>query len=61
MTQIYCVPNRCDYCGTCVAVCPHDAIELWESEWVLIPERCTACGFCVQVCPVAALEANDDH
>jgi ferredoxin len=61
MNQIACKQDLCDFCGTCVAVCPHDAIELKETEWLLIPDRCTACGHCVQVCPLAALEANDER
>ncbi|MDZ7315221.1 MAG: 4Fe-4S binding protein [candidate division KSB1 bacterium] len=54
-------PSLCDYCGTCVGVCPHDAIELEESEFSVIEERCTRCLACVFVCPVRAMEAVDEE
>ncbi len=48
-----CISNeRCDFCGTCVAVCPADAIELKESSIRVIPEKCTRCGDCVAICPL---------
>ena len=25
------IPNKCDFCGCCVGVCPEDAIELKEA------------------------------
>lgn len=44
----------CDRCGTCIAVCPHDALVLTGTLSVEI-ELCTQCGVCVSICPVAAL------
>ena len=49
----------CDFCGTCVGVCPHDAIDLAEADLEIIEERCTLCMNCVYICPVRALEAQD--
>ncbi len=46
----------CDYCGTCVSVCPQDAIELSESEIRLVIERCDGCQRCCLVCPLRAVE-----
>jgi ferredoxin len=46
---------KCCYCGTCVAVCSFDAIELIDT-WIEIGENCEDCGACVRVCPVGALE-----
>ena len=48
--------ERCDFCGTCVAVCPPDAIELLEAEIRIDEATCTNCKLCVTVCPVATLE-----
>ena len=45
----------CDFCGTCVAVCPHDSIELSEADLKIL-DTCTLCRNCVDVCPVDALE-----
>ena len=51
--------HLCDFCGTCVAVCPHDAIELPEVD-LIITEKCTRCMNCVYICPVRALEDADE-
>jgi NAD-dependent dihydropyrimidine dehydrogenase PreA subunit len=47
--------DRCDFCGTCVAVCPMDCIELGESHLNIDRSICTLCMNCVHVCPVEAL------
>jgi coenzyme F420 hydrogenase subunit beta len=51
----------CTQCGTCAAVCPHDAVAM---EWTLahgwLPRvdgaRCTECGTCLAVCPGRGLD-----
>ena len=48
--------TKCDYCGTCVAVCTVDAIEVLESLVTIDEETCTQCLNCVAVCPWGALE-----
>jgi len=48
--------ERCDFCGTCVAVCPPDAIELREADIRIDEATCTNCKLCVYVCPVETLE-----
>ncbi len=50
--RIWISSQVCDFCGTCVAVCPEDAIELKESFIEILDEKCTRCGFCVAVCPL---------
>ncbi len=50
----------CDFCGTCVGVCPHDAIELSEND-LEITDKCTVCMNCVYICPIRALEAKDEE
>jgi ferredoxin len=52
--------DKCDYCGTCVAVCPADAIELREFYLNILYDRCTACQRCIVICPIHALEAEDE-
>ncbi|MBF8984324.1 Fe-S cluster domain-containing protein [Lutibacter sp. B2] len=38
--------------GTCVNVCPFDAIEITDEGIArIIPEKCTSCGKCVEACP----------
>ncbi|MCX6641241.1 MAG: 4Fe-4S binding protein [bacterium] len=49
------LPERCDYCGCCVAVCPVDCIELEAAKLTVDYGACTLCGNCPQACPVGAL------
>lgn len=37
--------------GSCVKVCPFDAIHVQNNVAVVDKERCKACGKCVEVCP----------
>jgi len=50
--------ERCDYCGTCVAVCPEDAIELLEAAIRIDHQKCTLCRSCVDVCPLGLPEVT---
>ena len=47
--------EECDFCGTCVAVCDPDAIELDENN-IEITEKCNGCLKCFIVCPLKAIE-----
>jgi len=47
----------CDLCGTCISVCPHDAICLRDAVTV-DKNRCVTCLVCVRVCPVGALSRS---
>ena len=51
-SAIFIPSDQCDFCGTCVAVCPADAIELKESFVCVIEEKCIRCGDCVAICPL---------
>ena len=47
--------DKCEFCGTCVNVCPEKGISL-NGEGVHIDmERCKGCGACAGVCPEHAL------
>jgi coenzyme F420 hydrogenase subunit beta len=52
----------CTGCGTCVGVCPHNAVEMVidAHRGIYIPhldeERCNECGLCFQVCPGHAVD-----
>jgi coenzyme F420 hydrogenase subunit beta len=49
--------NLCTGCGTCIALCPNEAIGLIinENKGIYIPklndEKCNSCGICYEVCP----------
>lgn len=48
------INDKCDFCGVCVAVCPVDAIDLYEAR-IVINETCIDCMLCVWICPVETL------
>jgi ferredoxin len=52
------LPDKCDFCGCCVGVCPEDAIELKEAEISIIDSRCTNCAKCVWSCPIEVIKFN---
>jgi ferredoxin len=54
------VTGVCDGCGTCIAVCPANALILNENSLEIDHARCTECGICVSICPFSALEVNDE-
>ncbi|MCF7796489.1 MAG: 4Fe-4S binding protein [Lentisphaeria bacterium] len=56
--MIHIKENKCDFCGTCVAVCPVDAIEMAEADLKIIHETCIDCDICVWVCPIDVLESR---
>jgi coenzyme F420 hydrogenase subunit beta len=47
----------CTGCGTCIALCPEEAIELTidKKKGIYVPEldeeKCNNCGVCLKVCP----------
>lgn len=49
--------DLCTGCGTCIALCPNDALELSinEEKGIYSPElnevKCNQCGICYKVCP----------
>jgi Fe-S-cluster-containing hydrogenase component 2 len=54
------LPDKCDFCGCCVGVCPEDAIELKEAEIFIIDERCTNCSKCIWSCPIEVIVFNKE-
>ncbi len=50
----------CDGCGTCIAVCPTDALSLSATTLSVDYEICTSCEKCAQVCPLGAIEREAD-
>lgn len=50
--------NNCDTCGTCISICPENAIALVDSL-IINHEICSTCQQCVDVCPFGALRMSD--
>ncbi|MEI7897261.1 MAG: glycyl-radical enzyme activating protein [bacterium] len=51
-------PSKCIKCGTCVEVCPENAITLHSDGITTDTDLCTLCGQCADVCPTKAIEMS---
>ena len=47
--------NKCTGCGTCLDVCPTEAIKMKDGHAVITLE-CMDCGACPRVCPEGAIK-----
>jgi ferredoxin--NADP+ reductase len=61
----YVITSKCEQCGSCVEVCPSDAIYFVEddAEWptyYIYPENCIECAACEAECPSEAIFYEDD-
>ena len=50
------IEDKCDYCGSCVTVCPTDCIELDLDEISIDHPKCIDCNLCVYICPIEVLK-----
>lgn len=48
--------KKCIGCGSCVAQCPAEAIELVKGKATIDKKKCRNCGQCITVCPVEAIK-----
>ncbi len=51
--------SKCDICGTCISICPENALELSDSLCV-DQQKCILCNLCVDVCPFGALHISSN-
>jgi ferredoxin len=51
--------DKCDECGTCISVCPGNAL-LIDNRLNVSEEKCTSCGMCVKVCPAGAINQSQN-
>jgi len=51
------VTDKCTSCGTCVAICPAENIELVDKKPVW-KHHCELCCGCIHNCPVQAIQAG---
>ena len=54
------IDNKCDFCGTCISVCPPDCIEVQEASIKIEHNICIDCNLCVYICPIEVLEISDE-
>ena len=54
----YKISEECIKCGACAAVCPCEAIEEGDAQYVIDAEKCAECGTCADGCPVNAISQD---
>jgi len=53
-------PEKCTGCGSCVDICPTEAIKLNDDGKAEVdPEKCGDCGACVDECPSEAITLSE--
>ncbi|MGE5809030.1 MAG: sulfurtransferase TusA family protein [Nitrospirota bacterium] len=50
--------EACIACKLCVSICPAQAIEQRDKDFVLDAEKCILCGLCINNCPSSAWTAQ---
>ena len=51
----------CGYCGACVSVCPHGALELVDAYLSVNDTLCKPqCRLCYTVCPLGAILRSEE-
>lgn len=48
-------PDICTGCGTCIDVCPMEAIILKDGKAYILEDKCANCRVCESECPVEAI------
>ncbi len=48
--------GKCTGCGTCVSICPVEALKIVDNHCVVSEADCADCGTCVDECPDKALK-----
>jgi Fe-S-cluster-containing hydrogenase component 2 len=47
--------SKCTGCGSCVEVCPVEAVAVNDGMAAVDAELCVECGACVDACPAEAI------
>lgn len=46
----------CVACGSCVKVCPKDALSIWRGVRATVDRtKCVGCGKCAKECPAGSI------
>ena len=54
------VNDSCQFCKSCVEVCPVGAFHEGETQVVVDPDTCIDCGICIGECPAGAITSSDE-
>ena len=47
--------EKCAGCGTCMDICPKNAISIVDGKAEIKIAKCINCGRCIQICPEGAI------
>jgi len=48
--------EKCTGCGCCVNLCPDEALNLNEKDFMVVDDSlCTECKVCARACPMRAI------
>ena len=50
--------EKCVGCGTCVKICPRQAMSITDKKCHCDPTKCVGCFECMTVCPQEACEVD---
>ena len=53
--------NNCIKCGTCIKVCPTNAIKIESNIFKIDLKKCIFCGNCSFYCPVKAIKMSKEY
>ena len=60
MKKIKIEGKLCVACGTCVSVCPRNALYIQQGVHVVVTmQLCVGCGLCSKVCPADIMKVQD--
>ena len=52
--------RECVACGTCVKVCPRDAIAIVSGMFAEVnPNKCVGCSLCAKACPASVIDMKE--
>lgn len=54
------MPDICDLCGACVAVCPPNVMSLIQNDLSIDFSGCTYCSLCIDICPIRAIKGTNN-
>lgn len=54
------VSKECVACGSCVKVCPFNAISIYKGMYAEVDwEKCVGCGKCIKACPADVISRRE--
>lgn len=57
MKKAFIEQKECVACGTCLTVCPRQAVHIEHGCYAVVdPVRCVGCGLCSKACPASVVE-----